>query len=494
MPNYISLFLLSLLLLSLNSTKTDKVKEQAFDPDTEKQNFENIAIYLGEQFTHIFPNYNSQSEPFESENAKIKEGSTLVKTQIFENRSGGEHMFNLEIKCALKTREFSLKITDAKVKCIENKLGVIDWNEFNSQISGFQAAISNALMNKMAWRGKEMKVILFQDVKSELLKKVPNLEIIPHSNPGDNYNQTKFSYYLKIKDSYIGNLYLHTSMVEDVSSLENLSLSTNSLLHVGFDIAKDGTVLSGELSTPVVDKNSDSLKNLVSQAVAAIDIKNQFNDFASLSKIVKNYLEIAFPEISIETVPNDQSSQGAVYEYMNLSFETGKMELYLGSSVNNEGISQYTLMADAPNNQFSNPYSNFTFSRSSEKELGALFNQMGLNSIFMSVFQDVMNMFSSGFEQVRTSFNYQNSENQIPALEYYTHSSKDRGLTNKDVTCFYKEHGNNADKKATLEFVSKSKDLSFKKTFKIHEYNRNTVYSVMELFFKEFGGNSRLLI
>ena len=283
-------------------------------------------------------------------------------------------------------------------------------------------------------------------------------------------------------------------MVEDVSSLENLSLSTNSLLHVGFDIAKDGTVLSGELSTPVVDKNSDSLKNLVSQAVAAIDIKSQFNDFASLSKIVKNYLEMAFPEISIETVPNDQSSQGAVYEYMNLSFETGNMELYLGASVNNEGISQYTLLADTPNNQFSNPYSNFTFSRSSEKELEALFNQMGLNSIFMSVFQDVMNMFSFGFEQVRTSLNYQNSENQIPALEYYTHSSKDRGLTNKDVTCFYKEHGNNADKKATLEFVSKSKDLSFKKTFKIHEYNRNTVYSVMELFFKEFGGNSRLLI
>ena len=286
---------------------------------------------------------------------------------------------------------------------------------------------------------------------------------------------------------------MYTTLAEDNAYVADLSLISNRLLHVGFDIAKDGTILSGELNIPVVDKNGDSFKKLIDQAVQAIDYKNQFNKFEDVSKMVKTYFETAFPEILIETLPQEVSDESAQYQYMNLTFETGKMELYLGSSINQDGVSQYTLMTDVPNNQFSNPYFNFTFTRSSEKELETLFNQMGVNSTFMSVFQDVMNMFSSGINPIITSLNYQNPENQIPALEYYN-TKDDKGMTNKDVTCSFKTEGKAENKKATVQFTSTSKDLSFKKTFKIVEYNRNTVYNVMELFFNEFKGGSRLLI
>ena len=231
MPNYISLFLLSFFIFTfaLSTKEGNQQPKEEFNPETERDNFLNIASYLGDQFTHIFPNYSKRFEPFETENPKVVESSKLIQTLIFENRSGGEHMFNLVISCKLKTHEYSMEIKEAKVSSIKNNLGVIDWNEFNYQISSYQIAIQNALMNKVLWRGKEMKVFTFYDVKSELMKKIPNLEIIMISNPNDNYNDAKFSYYMKVKDSYIGKLYLYTIPSQNTSCLLYTSPSPRDL-------------------------------------------------------------------------------------------------------------------------------------------------------------------------------------------------------------------------------------------------------------------------
>ena len=473
---------------------------EEFNPETEQQNFENSANYLSDQFIHVFPAYSSRSESFESENSKVTPTSTLTKTFIFENRSGGEYMFSLKVLCNLKTEEFTIEIKDAKVNPISKSLGRIDWNEFNYQMPIYKIALENALMNNAFWGGSNMRIASFADVKSLLQSKIKQLEIIPINNQMNGYEVYNFTYNLKSKDSYFGSLSMSTKVSEDPSEVADLSLTGNYSISLGFKIAKDNQILNGELSIPAISKNSDGLRNLIKTAADAIDFKNQFNDFDTLVKFVKNYFIKFYHEIEIEMIDNDYESQGQLpYKYANLSFENSKMELYLGMSFGDEGVSQYTLMVDYPNNQFSNPVLNVSFFRSSQEVLFQLLSDFGANNIFATIYGDIMGMFSARFEQIRSARTEQEESASFKKLEYYDHTKnmtgdKSKGLTNGDVTCSYRAGKASSYVKVTVEITSIAKDLSFKKTFKMEEYDRNKIWNVMALFFDGLESNMRVLV
>ena len=464
-----------------------------FDADTEKQNFETNSQYLADQFTHMFPNYSVRSEPFESENPKVEKKSTLVKTFIFENRNAGEHMFNLEVKCALSNHNYSMTINETKVNPIKKHLGVINWNEFNYQMPVYQIAIQNALMNNAFWRKSDMKIWTFSDVVSNLSNKISSLELISNSN-NDSYNNSQtFTYQMMIQDSYIGTLTLYYTNSENPEDIGDMSLTGNYIMHVGFSIAKNNEIQAGELTFPMITKKGDQFFNVIKTAVEAIDSKNQFNSFSALVSFVKKYYLKAYPEIVINMIDNDYKEQGQYpYQYGTLSFENNSMEIYIGSNFNN-GVSQYTVMVDYPNNNFSNPIVNTTFYRCSNEVLSDILNYAAANNTFVTIYGDIMGMFTSGFAEISQNQNIE--ENPIfKSLEYFDNSASEynKGVSNGDVKCVYKKP--KKEGKITITVSSTSKDTTLTKSFLPTEYDRNNVWNMMNLFFQSIKGYRRRII
>jgi hypothetical protein len=479
--------------------KDEKVE---FNAENETQMYKNSADYLRDQFVHIFSNYSYRNEPFETENPSVKESSTLVTTYIFENRNAGEHMFNLKVRCNLSKHSYSLEILEAKNQKLKKILGDVNWSELSVQMNAYQTFIQNALMNDVFWRKKTMLLNTFDDVKNQLISKISNLKLILSKEPNPSNYQNQAEYYMKINDCFIGTLTLEMVPSEKEEDIQALHLSANYTLKVGFNIALSNQVSSGELTVPVITDNKNSVSQLVSQAASAIDNK-QISSFKDLKKKISEYFTVIYPEIEIEEVaqdPNAVMDDTNQYVYYNMKFENSSVEMYLASQWNQGGYNQFQLMVDAPGNQFYNPSVNVTFLRSRKDDLFKLLNESGANNIFQSVFMDITSMFTYGFQEIQRPHNEQNPENQIKDLELYDNTSnltgdKSKGLSNGDVTMSYSvKSTTNSNKKVIVEFKCTSKDLSFKKSFKLSEYDRGVVWGTMSLFLNEYKGSYRMVL
>lgn len=479
------------------------------------QGYQQTADYIRDQFVHIFPNYTYRNEPFEAENKNVNAKSSVTTTYIFENRNAGEHMFNLKVVHSFKDKGFSLSILNAKNQKINKKFESMDWNELAYQMDVFQLFIQNALSNNAFWRKKSMHVNLLSDVLRELKKQMKHLELVPFGNPMEGYDYSAFMYNLKLNDIFIGTLSLSKAVSEQEAEIGGLHLSGNYSLKVGFQIALDNYISSGEIPIPMLSDKADDVSNLVKTAVSAIDQK-QFNSFDDIKARLNEYFSALYPEIEITEVPsNDSNYNNGPFQYFTLGFENSAMEMYLGTRWNSGGYNEFDLFVDAPNNQFNSPSVSASFLRSGKKTLFDILNNAGANNIFQSVFMDITGMFSYGFQEIIDAFNqantYEQAEDQteehpnevppaIPALEFFDNTKnltgdKSKGLSNGDVTLSYHvKSGSGPDRKIVVEMKCASKDLSFKKSFKLNEYERNTVWGTMNLFFSEYRGQNRLVL
>jgi hypothetical protein len=294
-----------------------------------------------------------------------------------------------------------------------------------------------------------------------------------------------------MSDSYIGTLSLYYTVSDSNEDIGDLSLTGNYTLHVGFSIVKDNEIQQGELTIPMITKGSEKLFDLIKTAVEAINGKKQFNSFSSLVSYVKEYYTKLYPEIVINMIDNDYKEQNQYpYQYGNLQFENNAMELYIGSNFNN-GVSQYTVMVDYPNNNFSNPIVNVSFMRCAKETLTEILNSANANNTFVTIYTDIMGMFNSGFENIRQ---YQNTEEENPLFKQLTSfdnstSTIEKGLSNGDVKCIYNKP--KKEGKITITVSSTSKDTSLKKSFLPSDYDRNNVWNMMNLFFENIKENRR---
>ena len=477
-----------------------KEKQSEFNAENEQQTFIMNADYMRDQFVHIFSNYSYRSDPFESENSEVKNSSVLKRTYIFENRNAEEHMFNLVVYCTVKDHSYEYQIIDAKSQSAKKKLMEINWSEFNYQMPVFQILIQNALINHVFWRKYQMIINTIEDVKTSLLKSKKNMQIIMTKDMMNDYNASAFEYLMKIENNTFGSLSIFMLQSEDPTEIGDLNLTGNYSLHLNLNIAKDNQILNGNLSIPMITNDKTKFTKMIQTSIEAIDFKSQFNTFSELWKIVQDYFKSVYPEITFEiTQPESSDNVQGSSQYFNLSFENSALEGYLASYSNQSGITEYILMIDNLNNQFSNPVVNVSFLRSSKDVVFSLLSNSGANNIFYSVFNDITQMFNYEFEQIRTQNNTTNQENPIKALELYDNTGnysgdKSKGLSNGKIKCSYLATNSSDRKKILVKFECPEKELLSQRSFYLDEYDRNSIWDVMNLFFNDYRKNLRLLI
>ena len=493
-----SLFLLTIILLLKPSTSLTEEQTAA------RQNLISNFQYLGDTFkdhlSHQFPNYYITTADFNELNPNSMESSTLSNKYIFENNNAREHMFNMTVVLGIKANTYSITFDHMKTNSVQVRLGLFDMNEAQYQLASYTAFLRQSIRFDPFWKKSFIHLTTIEDLKNGIKSEAgvaKELQFIPSFNSIYDLPDNTLKYYIKSKESYIGTFSCYLEQEGEQKNLADIHLEENYLLNFAFRIYKDRISMNGGLKVPVLDVNNKNVKAQIKLAVNAIDFKDQINNMDDLVVLLKAYFGRSSNKFQITEISKSDEYSETFFKYFDVELENSKMTMYLGTAFSDD-TTDYVMMMDYPGNNFYEPIINASFKRTGKDALFKLLDYYQVNTFFKTIFEDIMDLFKGEYEQ----FKYSMSQNEeISTVEELTHyddetklmGDKDKGVKTSDIKCSYLEMDSQDGKKITVRMTSVRKDLDYKETFLLKNYNKNELKSTMDMFFRKLQ-NRRMIL
>ena len=346
------------------------------------------------------------------------------------------------------------------------------------------------------WESKHMNITLLQTIRSKIVEKASkNLDLVLQLTALPSYEQNYFTWYLKSKESYIAYLNIWMEQTQEEKYLQKMELNQNSVAKISVNMIKDGELSSGTLEIPVISDSESQQIKAMSDLMKALDFKNTFSNLDELVEKTKKYLTTKMPSMEIQAIDKAiLENEGYFYQRFKLVHEFSTAEMSIGTALDGQASSYY-LYIDYEGNNFAQPFVSLYFRRMEQASLEALFQANGMEKLFRTVYEDVVEMFKNGFDQFKQQQKVLgNGDSFEDLIEFNTkggyNSNDSMGLKNSDIKLNYEKDKNG---KITVVLTSVKKSIEYKESFHFDKYKSDFVYRLIENFFLRYGENMNLL-